>query len=128
MVNRSGLASTPDAGPEGPAGTRTARAAALPWLDRACVIIPAYQAAKTLPGVIADLRRALPTLAGEILVIDDGSRDGTAEAAALAGCQLVSHGKNRGKGAALMTGLATARGAPRPARGERSVCARARPP
>lgn len=80
----------------------------LPWLDRACVIIPAYEAEKTLAAVIADLRGALPSLAGEILVVDDGSRDGTAAVAMRAGCQLISHGKNRGKGAALMTGLATA--------------------
>jgi glycosyltransferase involved in cell wall biosynthesis len=82
---------------------------ALPWLDRACVIVPAYQAERTLASVIEDLRRALPDLAGEILVVDDGSTDRTAEVAASAGCQLVSHGKNRGKGAALITGLATAR-------------------
>ena len=105
MVDRSVVRGVPDVAHEG------ARASALrlPWLDRACIIVPAYQAEKTLPGVIADLRAALPGLAGEILVIDDGSRDRTAAAAAAAGCQLISHGKNRGKGAALMTGLATAR-------------------
>lgn len=85
------------------------RAASRPaWLDRACIIVPAYQAEKKLAGVIADLRAELPALEGEILVVDDGSTDGTAAAAVSAGCQLVSHGKNRGKGAALVTGLATA--------------------
>jgi glycosyltransferase involved in cell wall biosynthesis len=76
--------------------------------SRACIIVPAYQAEKTLPGVIADLRAAMPELANEIIVVDDGSRDATAAVAMRAGCQLISHGKNRGKGAALMTGLATA--------------------
>ena len=76
-----------------------ARNAARPvWLDRACIIVPAYQAEKTLGGVIADLRSALPQLADEILVIDDGSTDATADVAIRAGCLVVSHGRNRGKG------------------------------
>lgn len=77
-------------------------------VDRACLIVPAFDAEKTLARVIDDLRSALPALANEILVIDDGSRDATARVAAEAGCQVVSHGRNRGKGAALRTGLATA--------------------
>ena len=89
-------------------GMEADRAPPPSWLDRACIIVPAYQAEKTLPDVIADLRSAFPMLAGEILVVDDGSRDATAAAAVDAGCQLVSHGRNRGKGAALVTGLATA--------------------
>jgi glycosyltransferase involved in cell wall biosynthesis len=88
---------------------RASHAASMAWLDRACILVPAYQAEKKLPGVIADLRGAFPALANEILVIDDGSTDGTADVAIRSGCQLVSHGKNRGKGAALVTGLATAR-------------------
>ena len=66
---------------EGTAGAISA-ASRMPWLERACVIVPAYQAEKTLPAVIADLRRALPVLAEEILVVDDGSTDGTARVAA----------------------------------------------
>ena len=77
-------------------------------MERACILVPAYQAEKTLASVIRDLRAAMPELADEILVIDDGSTDATAAVAMNAGVQLVSHGKNRGKGAALTTGLATA--------------------
>jgi len=100
----------PGADPRSHEGAAAATSAAprFPWLERTCVIVPAYQAERTLPAVIADLRRAMPGLANEILVIDDGSTDGTAAVAAATGCQLVSHGKNRGKGAALVTGLATA--------------------
>ena len=79
------------------------------WLDRACVIVPAYQAEKTLAGVLADLRLAIPALAGEVFVVDDGSTDGTADVARRAGCHLFTHPTNRGKGAALATGLAAAR-------------------
>jgi glycosyltransferase involved in cell wall biosynthesis len=41
-----------------------------------------------------------------VLVVDDGSADGTAAAAAAAGAEVVRHATNRGKGAALVTGLA----------------------
>jgi glycosyltransferase involved in cell wall biosynthesis len=40
-----------------------------------------------------------------VLVIDDGSRDGTAEAARAAGAVVLAHPTNRGKGAALVTGF-----------------------
>ena len=40
-----------------------------------------------------------------VLVIDDGSRDATAERATAAGARVVTHPTNRGKGAALRTGL-----------------------
>lgn len=45
----------------------------------------------------------------EVIVIDDGSTDGTAAVARSRDCELVSHAKNRGKGAALMSGLRAAR-------------------
>jgi len=80
-----------------------------PWIDRACVVVPAYDAEKKLAGVLEDLRAAMPFLAGSIFVVDDGSADATARIARDAGVELVSHGKNRGKGAALMTAFATAR-------------------
>jgi glycosyltransferase involved in cell wall biosynthesis len=86
---------------------RGARPAARPaWVARACVVIPAFEAARRLPDVVAGLRAALPSL--ELLVVDDGSTDGTGALAVRLGCQLVSHGRNRGKGAALCTGLSTA--------------------
>lgn len=91
-------------------GESAPAAAARPaWLDRACIVVPAYDAEKKLAGVIDDLRAAMPYLADSIFVIDDGSTDATARVARECGAELVSHGRNRGKGAALMTAFATAR-------------------
>lgn len=78
----------------------------------ACVLVPAYQAERTLAAVLGDLREALPELADAILVVDDGSTDRTGDVAREAGAIVVTHPENRGKGAALLTGLreASARG------------------
>jgi glycosyltransferase involved in cell wall biosynthesis len=78
------------------------------WIDRSCIVVPALDAAKSLASVVVGLRDAIPELAGAILVVDDGSGDDTAKVARSLDCVVVSHGTNRGKGAALKTGLATA--------------------
>jgi len=71
------------------------------------VQIPCYNEEKTLPQVIQDLPRELPGVDEiEIMVIDDGSTDGTVEAAGRAGARhVVSMGANRGCGAAFQFGL-----------------------
>jgi glycosyltransferase involved in cell wall biosynthesis len=64
--------------------------------------IPAYQAA---PSVGAVARGALAAVS-EVLVIDDGSSDATAEEARRAGARVISFPANRGKGAALAAAFA----------------------
>jgi len=67
--------------------------------ENVVVVIPAYEAAATVGDVVA---RALRTF-DRVLVVDDGSTDGTGDVAARAGAEVVRHSVNRGKGAALAT-------------------------
>ena len=71
----------------------------------AACVIPAYQAAESIAAVIRGIRRAAPELL--VVVIDDGSTDGTFAAAVNAGADhVVRHPENRGKGASLVHGFA----------------------
>jgi len=83
---------------------------------RLSIVIPAYNEAQRLPST---LERVLAWMrsqdfACEIVIVDDGSKDGTAEVAAnaLAGVEhrVLRHAENRGKGAGLATGMTAARG------------------
>ena len=79
------------------------------------VILPCYNEAPTLAEVLARIRAApLAGLGKEIVVVDDGSTDGSGELlrGALACCvdQLVIHRRNRGKGAAIRSGVEVATG------------------
>ncbi len=78
---------------------------------RTVAIVPAYQAADSVGSVVSDLVRLWPTSAGTpaVIVVDDGSSDETAARAGAAGAIVVRHRHNRGKGAALRTGLVRAR-------------------
>jgi glycosyltransferase involved in cell wall biosynthesis len=98
----------PSASPK-PSHARADHAAVPAWLSRAAVLVPAYDAQRTLAAVVHDVRAALPECARSIVVVDDGSEDGSGKIAAALGCHVVALGRNRGKGAALAAGLATAR-------------------
>ncbi len=63
-------------------------------------LIPAYNESATIAGVILKTKAHLP-----VLVVDDGSDDGTAISARRSGANVVEHEANQGKGAALRTGL-----------------------
>jgi glycosyltransferase involved in cell wall biosynthesis len=72
------------------------------------VVIPAFNEAEGIGSVLAKLLSEGPWL--EVLVVDDGSTDGTAEVAEAAGARVVRHPYNKGNGAAVKTGLREARG------------------
>lgn len=81
-----------------------------PGITSVSVVIPAYNEELAVGKVITELRQmlALQDLKFEILVVDDGSSDGTANAAKDAGARVARHRSNRGYGAALKTGIAAA--------------------
>jgi len=58
------------------------------------VFIPAWNEEENLPAVLDDLRRELPN--ADVLVVDDGSTDRTAEIARVRGAEVLSLGTNRG--------------------------------
>jgi glycosyltransferase involved in cell wall biosynthesis len=72
--------------------------------------IPCLNEAETLPGTLADLPRSLPGIDRiEVLVIDDGSRDGTAEVARVHGVEhIVRLRRRKGLAAAFMAGIDSA--------------------
>jgi glycosyltransferase involved in cell wall biosynthesis len=67
------------------------------------VVIPAYQAAATIADVVQRARRAAP--GAVVYVVDDGSTDATGDEGRRSGAQVLVHGQNQGKGAALRTGM-----------------------
>ncbi len=81
------------------------------------VVIPAFNEEDGIKEVVTRVLSIRPRLAGmgiddlEVIVVDDGSTDGTAQAATeVPGVRLIRHAQNGGYGAALKTGFAAARG------------------
>ncbi len=69
--------------------------------QRTAALIPAFDCART----IADVVRGAARHCEHVLVVDDGSTDDTAAHARQAGAEVIRHELNRGKGAALRSGL-----------------------
>jgi glycosyltransferase involved in cell wall biosynthesis len=76
------------------------------------IVIPAYNEARRLPTTLAGWREFLTaqSFASEVLVVDDGSRDATAEVAGAAGARVIRLDHNQGKGGAVRTGMLAAAG------------------
>ena len=68
---------------------------------RVAALIPVLDGADTIDAVVRGARGRVE----HVVVVDDGSRDASAERALAAGAEVLRHGRNRGKGAALRSGL-----------------------
>jgi glycosyltransferase involved in cell wall biosynthesis len=69
---------------------------------KVCALVPVFNEAATIVAVVRGASACVAT----VLVVDDGSTDGTAEAAAAAGAEVMRLGRNGGKGTAIRAGLA----------------------
>jgi glycosyltransferase involved in cell wall biosynthesis len=78
-----------------------------PASDEVAVVIPARNEADRIQATVT-AALGLPAVA-VVIVVDDGSKDGTAAAARSAGAVVTRHARNRGKGAAMETGAAAVR-------------------
>jgi glycosyltransferase involved in cell wall biosynthesis len=73
---------------------------------RLLVVIPCLNEAATIGDVVSRIPRSIPGITEvDVLVVDDGSIDGTASIAADAGAAVLSHGANRGVGVAFQNAL-----------------------
>ena len=77
---------------------------------KASIVIPAYNEEQGVGPVVTELRSVLDRhgVESEIIVVDDGSVDRTAQAAAAVGARVLRHRSNRGYGAALKSGISAA--------------------
>ena len=75
------------------------------------VVIPAYNEAAAIESTVDKIHQVLAegNITGEIIVVDDGSTDNTAENASRTKARLIRHPQNKGYGASIKTGIRQAR-------------------
>ncbi len=78
-------------------------------LPSVSVVIPTHNEAGTIAEIVRQALAHTPSIR-EVLIIDDGSSDGTADVAREAGARVVRLDVNRGKGEAMRIGIVEARG------------------
>lgn len=76
-------------------------------IESVSIVIPAYQEGAAIGDVLSAVLRVAETLGCEyeIIVVDDGSTDGTGDVARKAGAIVLTHPYNKGYGASLKTGI-----------------------
>lgn len=82
---------------------------------RLSIVVPSFNEAARLPALLESLERYVDPATTELLIVDDGSTDGTVPVARDRGAwaphlRILEHASNRGKGAAVRTGVMRARG------------------
>ena len=76
--------------------------------QKVSVIMPAFNEEAVIGNVVSKLKQL--NIASEIIVVDDCSKDKTAEVAQKAGAKVIRHPYNKGNGAAIKTGIRNASG------------------
>jgi glycosyltransferase involved in cell wall biosynthesis len=72
------------------------------------IVVPAFNEEPAIARTLADIRQAMSGTTAEVIVVDDGSTDGTGRIAAAAGAKVVRHPENIGYGRSLKDGISAA--------------------
>jgi len=80
-------------------------------MKKSSIIVPVYNEEKTIKELLKKVKNLKIPMKKEIIVIDDGSRDNSLKILkSFKNINLISHQKNKGKGAAIKTGLKSSKG------------------